>query len=104
MHGIRPRNHVMSPHVQHTGQVNMGTLANRLDKLDNKFTVIEREVDRECSEHLIAASFCRSNQTYILKVATIAAMTEDFVHNTVRIHCLVKVRCRRKRSLHWYRC
>lgn len=41
-------------------EVNMGTLANRLDKLDNKFGLIEREV------------------------ATIAAMTEEFVHNTVR--------------------
>ncbi|CAJ1349447.1 unnamed protein product [Effrenium voratum] len=41
-------------------EVNIGTLANRLDKLDNKFGLIEREV------------------------ATIAAMTEEFVHNTVR--------------------
>eukprot|EP00913_Durusdinium_trenchii_P030417 g28492.t1 len=39
-------------------EVNMGTLANRLDKLDHKFGLIEREV------------------------AAIAAMTEEFVHNT----------------------
>jgi len=41
-------------------EVNMGTLANRLDKLDFRFTSIEKEV------------------------SAIAAMTEDFVHNTVR--------------------
>lgn len=41
-------------------EVNMGTLANRLDKLDHKFNNIEHEV------------------------ATISAMTKDFVHNTVR--------------------
>lgn len=41
-------------------EVNMGTLANRLDKLDHKFNNIEHEV------------------------ATISAMTQDFVHNTVR--------------------
>eukprot|EP00441_Pelagodinium_beii_P018878 CAMPEP_0197655808 /NCGR_PEP_ID=MMETSP1338-20131121/39679_1 /TAXON_ID=43686 ORGANISM="Pelagodinium beii, Strain RCC1491" /NCGR_SAMPLE_ID=MMETSP1338 /ASSEMBLY_ACC=CAM_ASM_000754 /LENGTH=495 /DNA_ID=CAMNT_0043231527 /DNA_START=62 /DNA_END=1547 /DNA_ORIENTATION=+ len=41
-------------------EVNMGTLANRLDKLDHKFTNIEKEV------------------------AMISQMTENFVHNTVR--------------------
>jgi len=41
-------------------EVNMGTLANRLDKLDHKFTNIEKEV------------------------SMITAMTENFVHTTVR--------------------
>ncbi len=74
----------------------MGTLANRLDKLDNKFGLIEREAGsvaggRGCEILPVSLwAFVSIQQTPFvsllvlprLEVATIAAMTEEFVHNT----------------------
>ena len=71
-------------------QVNIGTLANRLDKLDNKFGLIEREA--RCSAPLAVCQMQAHRGKLLLRslynareVATIAAMTEEFVHNTASV-------------------